>query len=108
MSKRHRKPERFLKYRGVKVWHVYDDDGMVLQNWFTVNKYDHNGDWPLDGDDAGQFDVRDLPLGHTECQRIAESLPPGSTIDDYHRALIVAAIDKVFDEAIAEMVAASQ
>lgn len=55
-------PELFLEYKGVKVYHCYDDGGNVAHFWYTTCPADDNIDSPMDTSDdcAGQFDVRDL------------------------------------------------
>lgn len=53
-------PDSFITHQGVEVYHVYKRQ-LALTYWYTTNPCDDDGDCPLDGDDAGQFDVRDLP-----------------------------------------------
>jgi hypothetical protein len=53
-------PELFLEYAGVPVYHCYDDGNYQTIYWYTVNPNDDCVDLPLEGEDAGQFDVRDL------------------------------------------------
>lgn len=55
-------PEVFLRYRGLTVYHVYDDDNYqsgTKEYWYSLVSYGSDDD--NEGPDTGVFDVRNLP-----------------------------------------------
>ena len=83
--------EVFIRYRGVKVFHIYKHDDFnqpPREYWFTLWEFGSDGD---DHGTNGTFDVRDLPVPPDSYLRRAEKAFPNHPADDV--APILHAID---------------